>query len=326
MKRRAFIAALGSSAAVWPLAARAQQPVPVIGFLGSASAALFSGQLQAFRQGLGVVGYVEGRNIIIEYRWAEGRYDRLPELATDLVRRNIAAIVTSGGAPPALAAKAATSTIPIVFVTGGDPVETGIVASLRRPGANVTGVTSLNIEIGQKRLQLVRELMPAATVVAALVNPSSPTAEVQSKDMQSAARQLGLKIHILQASSEQDLTAVFAQLNQLQASALVISTDAFFISESAKLAELAALHGVPAIFQFRDYAAAGGLMSYGGSFAETYRLAGIYAGRVLKGETPANLPVQQVTKVELIINLKTAKTLGLTMPPSLLARADEVIE
>ena len=325
MKRRTFIAGLGGAVA-WPVLGRAQQPVPVIGFLGSASAALFSGQLQAFRQGLGVVGYVEGRNIMIEYRWAEGRYDRLPELATDLVRRNIAAIVTSGGAPPALAAKAATSTIPIVFVTGGDPVETGIVASLRRPGANVTGVTSLNIEIGQKRLQLVRELMPAATVVAALVNPSSPTAEVQSKDMQSAARQLGLKIHILQASSEQDLTAVFAQLNQLQASALVISTDAFFISESAKLAELAALHGVPTIFQFRDYAAAGGLMSYGGSFAETYRLAGIYAGRVLKGETPANLPVQQVTKVELIINLKTAKTLGLTMPPSLLARADEVIE
>ena len=249
--------------------------------------------------------------MMIEYRWAEGRYDRLPELAADLVRRNIAAIVTSGGAPPALAAKAATSTIPIVFVTGGDPVETGIVASLRRPEANVTGVTSLNIEIGQKRLQLVRELMPAATVVAALVNPSSPTAEVQSKDMQSAARQLGLKIHILQASSEQDLTAVFAQLNQLQASALVISTDAFFISESAKLAQLAALHGVPTIFQFRDFAATGGLMSYGGSFAETYRLAGIYAGRVLKGETPANLPVQQVTKVELIINLKTAKTLGL---------------
>ena len=325
MKRRAFIAGLGGAAA-WPVAARAQQPVPVIGFLGSASAALFSGQLQAFRQGLGVVGYVEGQNMMIEYRWAEGRYDRLPELAADLVRRNIAAIVTSGGAPPALAAKAATSTIPIVFVTGGDPVETGIVASLRRPGANVTGVTSLNIEIGQKRLQLVRELMPAATVVAALVNPSSPTAEVQSKDMQSAARQLGLKIHILQARSEQDLTAVFAQLNQLQASALVISTDAFFISESAKLAELAALHGVPAIFQFRDFAAAGGLMSYGGSFAETYRLAGIYAGRVLKGETPANLPVQQVTKVELIINLKTAKTLGLDIPPSLLARADEVIE
>ena len=325
MKRRTFIAGLGGAVA-WPVLGRAQQPVPVIGFLGSASAALFSGQLQAFRQGLGVVGYVEGRNMMIEYRWAEGRYDRLPELATDLVRRNIAAIVTSGGAPPALAAKTATSTIPIVFVTGGDPVETGIVASLRRPEANVTGVTSLNIEIGQKRLQLVRELMPAATVVAALVNPSSPTAEVQSKDMQSAARQLGLKIHILQASSEQDLTAVFAQLNQLQASALVISTDAFFISESAKLAELAALHGVPTIFQFRDYAAAGGLMSYGGSFAETYRLAGIYAGRVLKGETPANLPVQQVTKVELIINLKTAKTLGLTMPPSLLARADEVIE
>ena len=254
MRRREFIAGIGGAAA-WPVVARAQQPVPVIGFLGSASAALFSGQLQAFRQGLGVVGYVEGRNIIIEYRWAEGRYDRLPELATDLVRRNIAAIVTSGGAPPALAAKAATSTIPIVFVTGGDPVETGIVASLRRPGANVTGVTSLNIEIGQKRLQLVRELMPAATVVAALVNPSSPTAEVQSKDMQSAAKQLGLKIHILQASSEQDLTAVFAQLNQLQASALVISTDAFFISESAKLAELAALHGVPTIFQFRDFAA-----------------------------------------------------------------------
>ena len=288
----------------------AQQPVPVIGFLGSASAALFSGQLQAFRQGLGVVGYVEGQNMMIEYRWAEGRYDRLPELAADLVRRNIAAIVTSGGAPPALAAKAATTTIPIVFVTGGDPVETGIVASLRRPEANVTGVTSLNIEIGQKRLQLVRELMPAATVVVALVNPSSPTAEVQSKDMQSAAGLLGLKIHILQASSEQDLTAVFAQLNQLQASALVISTDAFFISESAKLAQLAVLHGVPAIFQFRDFAAAGGLMSYGGSFAETYRLAGIYAGRVLKGDS-CETACSAVTKVEFIINLRTAKTLGL---------------
>ena len=298
----------------------------MIGFLGSASAALFSGQLQAFRQGLGVAGYVEGQNMMIEYRWAEGKYDRLPELAADLVRRNIAAIVTSGGAPPALAAKAATTTIPIVFVTGGDPVETGIVASLRRPEANVTGVTSLNIEIGQKRLQLVRELMPAATVVVALVNPSSPTAEVQSKDMQSAAGLLGLKIHILQASSEQDLTAVFAQLNQLQASALVISTDAFFISESAKLAQLAVLHGVPAIFQFRDFAAAGGLMSYGGSFAETYRLAGIYAGRILKGDHPSELPVQQSTKVELIINLRTAKTLGLSVPLALLGRADEVIE
>jgi putative ABC transport system substrate-binding protein len=325
VRRREFIAALAGAAAC-PLVARAQKSVPVIGFLGSASAALFSGQLQAFRQGLGEVGYVEGQNTIIEYRWAEGKYDRLPELVADLVHRNVAAIVTSGGAPPALAAKAATTTIPIVFVTGGDPVETGIVASLRQPETNVTGITSLNIEIGQKRLQLVHELIPAATVVAALVNPSSPTAEMQSKDLQRAAGQLGLEIHILQASSEQDLAAVFAQLNKLQASALVISTDAFFISESAKLAELAVLHSVPAIFQFRDFAAAGGLMSYGGNFAETYRLAGIYAGRVFRGDHPKELPVQQSTKVELMINLRTAKALGLSVPLELLGRADEVIE
>jgi putative ABC transport system substrate-binding protein len=298
----------------------------VIGFLGSASAALFGAQLQALKKGLGEAGYVEHQNMTIEYRWAGGRYDRLPELAADLVRRNVAVIVTSGGAPPALAAKAATTTIPIVFVTGSDPVETGIVTSLRRPEANVTGVTSLNIEIGQKRLELIHELMPAATVVAALVNPSSPTAQAQSNDMQSAAGQLGLKIQILLASSEQDLTEAFAQLNQLQASALVISTDAFFISESTKLAQLAMLHGVPAIFQFRDFAAGGGLMSYGGSFAETYRMAGVYAGRVLRGDHPSELPVQQSTKVELFINLKTAKTLGITVTLPLLSRADEVIE
>jgi putative ABC transport system substrate-binding protein len=325
MRRREFIAGLGGAAA-WPVALHAQQRIPVIGFLGSASAPLFSGQLQAFRQGLGEVGYVEGQSIIIDNRWAEGRYDRLPELAADLVRRNVTAIVTSGGAPPALAAKAATTTIPILFVTGSDPVETGIVTNLRRPEANVTGVTSLNIEMGRKRLQLVHELMPAATIVVALVNPSSPTAEAQSKDMQSAAEQLGLKIHILQASSEQDLTAVFALLNRFQANALVISTDAFFISERVQLAHLAVLHKVPAVFEFRDFASAGGLMSYGANFAETYRLVGNYAGRVLKGDRPSELPVQQSTKVELIINLKTATALGLAVPLTLLGRADEVIE
>jgi putative ABC transport system substrate-binding protein len=325
MKRRAFIAGLGS-AAVWPMMAWAQQSHPVIGFLGSASAVLFGAQLHALRHGLHEVGYTEQQNVTIEYRWAEGRYDRLPELAADLVHHNVAVIVTSGGAPPALAAKAATTAVPIVFVTGSDPVETGIVASLRRPEANITGVTSLNIEIGQKRMELIHELMPAAKVVAGLVNPSSPTAEFQASAMQNAAAQLGLKIQILRASSKQSLTTVFDQVSQLQADALVISTDAFFISESQTLAQLAILHSVPAIFQFREFAANGGLISYGGSFAETYRLAGLYAGRILKGTHTSELPVQQSTKVELFINLKTAKALGVEVPASLLARADEVIE
>jgi len=278
----------------------------------------------AFHQGLMDTGYVEAQSVRIEHRWADGQYDRLPAMAADLVHRQVAVIVTNS--PGMLAAKAATTTIPIVFTTSGDPVELGFVASLARPGRNITGVTQLNVEVAPKRLELMHELVPTATIMAVLVNPAYPSAEIQSSGMQAAARTLGVQLHILRASNERDIDDAFATLAQLRAGAFVISSDPFFNSRAEQFAALALRHAVPTIFQYREFAAAGGLMSYGGSIIDSYRQAGVYTGRILKGEKPADLPVQQSTKVELIINLKTAKALGLEVPRTLIARADEVIE
>ena len=326
MKRREFIALLGSAAAS-PLAARAQQTaIPVVGFVNVASRQGYERPLSAFLKGLAEAGYVDGQNVAIEYRWAEGRSDRLPAMAADLVKNGVA-VIAATSTPAALAAKAATTTIPIVFEMGGDPIRLGLVPSLNRPGGNVTGVTQLNVEVAPKRLELLHELLPAATVMALLINPTNPAvAEPQSSDMLSAARTLGLELHVLNASTEPDFNDVFAKLRQLRAGGLVIEADPFFISRNDLLADLTVRHAVSAIFQFREFAAAGGLMSYGGSLPEAYRLAGLYTGRILKGEKPADLPVQQATKVDLVINLKTAKTFGLTIPLPLLGRADEVIE
>src|SRR5262245_17571102 len=325
-ERRSFLTLLGGTAA-WPFAARAEQAVPIIGFLGSTSRDLYESRLRAFHQGLKETGYVEGENAAIEYRWADGENERLPALAGELVQRRVAVIVAAGGTPSALAAKAATTTVPIVFGVAVDPVEVGLVASLNRPGGNVTGVTSLNVEIGPKRLELLRELIPAATTIALLVNPTSPRlAEQFSRAIEAAARALGLQTTVLHASSERDFDTVFGKLARLRADALLISPDNFLTAESRQLAALALRHEVPAFYQYRPFAVAGGLVSYGSSEAEYYRMVGTYAGKVLRGESPAELPVQQATKVELIINLKTAKTLGIAVPLPLSGRADEVIE
>jgi putative ABC transport system substrate-binding protein len=327
LRRREFIALVGGAATVWPLAARAQQSgMPLVGFLSSASPDQDAGRLRGFRQGLSKAGFVEGRNVSIEYRWAEEQNDRLPALVADLVRREVAVIVQAGQVLGAIIAKAATKTIPIVFVTGGDPVALGLVPSLNRPGGNVTGITTLSAELEPKRLELLHEVAPRATTVGALLNPSNPNAESQSKDLQAAARTLGLSLHLLNASSEDDFNTAFARLVQLRAGGLVIATDGLFISRGERLAAMAVEHAVPAIFQFRPFAAAGGLMSYGGDLVETYRQSGIYTARILRGEKPADLPVQQVTRVELIINLKSAKALGITVPLPLSGRADELIE
>jgi putative tryptophan/tyrosine transport system substrate-binding protein len=326
MKRRQFITLLGGAAA-WPVAARAQRPtMPVIGFLGSETPDLFADRFRAIRQGLSDAGYVEGRNLAIEYRWAESRNDRLPALAAELVGRRVAVIITSGSTSAALAAKGATTTIPIVFPISADPVAVGLVTSLNRPGANLTGITSLNAELHPKRLELLHQLTPDATITAFLVNPTNPNAEADMRDAQAAARTLGVRLQVLRASTEHDFDTSFTSLAQLGAGALVISSDALFNIRSEQLAALTIRHAVPTIFQTRAFAAAGGLMSYGVSVADTYRQIGVYAGRILNGEKPADLPVQQATKVELIINLKTAKALGITVPLALLTRADEVIE
>ena len=325
--RRKFLATLGGAAA-WPLAARAQQSaMPVLGFLSNASPDLYSDRLRTFRRGLKEAGYVEGQNVEIDYRWAEGHNDRLPALAAGLVHRQVTVIAAAGGTPSALAAKAATATIPIVFGVAVDPVEVGLVASLSRPGGNLTGVTNLNAEVGPKRLELMHELLAAATSFGVLVDPTSPTlAEAFSRDLQAAARALGVQIHVVHASTESDLDTVFANLVQLRASGLIIGPGSFFAGRGKQLGALSLRHAMPTVFQYREFVAAGGLMSYGSDETEYYRLVGIYVGRILKGEKPGDLPVQQATKVELIVNLKTAKALGITFPLPLLGRADEVIE
>jgi len=323
-RRREFITLLGGVAA-WPLAARAQQAaLPAVGFLNGGSSWEYAQMADAFRKGLGETGYIEGRNVWIEYRWAEGRYERLPALAADLVRRQVSVIAANTPASPI--AKAATTSIPIVFLTSADPVAAGLVASLNRPGGNLTGVAVLNVEVGPKRLELLHEAVPAASVVALLINPINPNSERQSKDMQAAARSLGLQLHALHASTERDFDTAFARLVQLRAGALIIGADAFFINQSEQLAALALRHAVPAIATYREFVAAGGMMSYGGDLADSFRIMGVYSGRILKGEKAADLPVQRETKFALIINLKTAKALGLTVPLPLLGRADEVIE
>jgi putative ABC transport system substrate-binding protein len=317
IRRRKFLATLGGAVVAAPLPARAVQlPMPVIGLIDSDAPETHTNLLRAFRQGLKEAGYVEGRDVGIEYRWSDGQYDRLPQLAADLVRRQVTVITTIDGSSSALAAKAATSTIPVVFRIGADPVALGLVASMNRPGDNVTGVTSLTVELVPKRLETLHELVPTASVLAFLVNPSSPFVETMSKDLLASAKILGLRIHILHASTESDLNSAFETVLQLSVGGLVIGSDVFFNSRSAELAALAIRHGLPAAYQYREFVAAGGLMSYGGSVEDSYRLAGAYTGRVLKGEKPADLPVQQSTKIELFINLRTAKALGLTVPAS----------
>jgi putative ABC transport system substrate-binding protein len=328
MKRREFITLLSGAAAAWPRAALAQQgAMPVIGFLNAAAAQNYAPLVAAFLKGLGEAGYVDGRNVRIEYRWAEDQNDRLPALAADLVQHQVA-VIAATSTPAALAAKAATTTVPIVFETAADPIQLGLVASLNRPGGNVTGVTQTNLEIAPKRLELLHELLPAARVMTLLVDPSNPAvAETTASQMLAAARTLGLELHVLNASTERDFDAVFTKISELRASGLVISAGtAIFVSRSGQLAALAARHAVPSVSAGRAFVMAGGLMSYGGDIVDAYRLTGGYVGRILKGEKPADLPVQQATKIELRINLKAAKALGVTVPLTLLGRADEVIE
>jgi len=327
VRRRHFINVIAGWLLVWPLAASAQQAaVPVIGFLGGGSLETDGNLVAGFRQGLSESGYIEGRNVSIEYRWAENQNDRLPALVSDLVRRQVNVII-GGNTPGVVAAKAATAAIPIVFLTASDPVAAGFAASLNRPGGNLTGVTFLGVEIGRKHFELMREVVPTASTIAFLLNPTNPTlADPLTRNAQAAARSLGLKLHVLHASTERDIEDAFATLAQLRADALVIGTDLFFTNRSKHLAGLTARHAVPAIYHYRGFATAGGLMSYGGSVTDASRLAGVYAGQILKGAKPGDLPVQQATKVELVLNLKTAKALGLTVPLSLLGRADEVIE
>jgi putative ABC transport system substrate-binding protein len=327
MRRREFITLLGGAAAAWPLVARPQQPaMPVIGFVSGGAPDTFGYLVSAFRQGLNDAGYVEGRNVAIEFRWAEGQYNRLPTLLADLVQRQVS-VLAATTTPGALAAKAATTSIPVVFATDGDPVQLGLVASLSRPGGNVTGATQLNVEVAPKRVELARELIPTARIIALLVNPANPLAQPVLGDSQAAAGVLGLGLHVVEARNEREFDAAFKAALEERADALVIaSADPLFGSRAELLGTLALHYRLPAIHQFRRFAAAGGLASYGGNFIDSYRQVGVYTGRVLKGERPGDLPVQQSTKLELILNLKTANALGIDVPRTLLARADEVIE
>jgi putative ABC transport system substrate-binding protein len=326
MRRREFIAVLGGTAAAWPLAARAQRAtMPVIGFLSSESYALWTRRLLAFHEGLGDTGYVEGRNVAIEYRWADGQNDRLAALAGDLVRRQVS-VIAAASTPVGRVAKAATTTIPIVFVMNSDPVAAGLVASLNQPGGNLTGIVGLGADLGQKQLEMLHQLVPTATLIAVLINPTSPSAEAISKNVEASARTLGLQVHVVYASTEPEFDTVFATLAQLRAGALAVGADPFFTSRSGQLAALALRYSLPMVCQFREFVGAGGFISYGPNLTEVYRSLGVQTGRILKGTKPVDLPVEQITKIELIINMKTAKALGITVPLPLLGRADEVIE
>jgi putative ABC transport system substrate-binding protein len=328
MRRREFITLVGCAVAAWPLAARAQQPaMPAIGYLGLETPEQYASRLRAFREGLASTGFEEGRNVTIEFRWAEGRNDRVPKLVADLVGRKVSVIAAPGGAPGSLAAKAATSTIPIVFEMGADPIALGLVENLNHPGGNITGATSLNTEVNPKRLELLHEVMPAATTFGLLVNPTSPAnAQASAKLVKTAANDLALELQVFEASTERDFDTIFAALAKQRVAGLVISNDIFYATRSEQLAAAALRYAVPAIHESRDFTAAGGLMGYGGSFTEAHKQAGVYVGRILKGEKPGDLPIVLSTKVELFINLKTAKILRLTIPLALLGRADGVIE
>jgi putative tryptophan/tyrosine transport system substrate-binding protein len=326
MKRRDFITIIGASAVTWPLAVWAQQAMPVIGFLNAASPGPLRQQIAAFHEGLKESGYVEGQNVAVEYRWAEGQYDRLPALAADLARRQVSVIASGGGAPAVFAVKAATTTIPIVFTAGADPVGLGLVASLNRPGANITGVYHFATGLEAKRLGLLHEMVPKAATIAVLVNPNYSEAESQLREVQEAAARLGVQLVVMRANAVSDFDAAFSTVVQHQSGALLVCASPFFNTRREQLVVLAVRHALPTIYEWRDFAAAGGLMSYGTSLADAYRQAGIYAGRILKGAKPTDLPIVQSTKFEFVINLNTAKALGLTIPPGLLAIADEVIE
>ena len=328
MRRRDFIKVIAGSAAVWPLAARAQQAsrMPVVGFLNAAIADQYKKFTDEFRRGLREMGFVEGQNVLVEYRWADGQYERLPDLAADLINRRVA-VIAATSTPAALVAKRATTTIPIVFTTGSDPVELGLVANIARPGGNVTGATQITMELGPKRVELLHQLVPKAAVLALAVNPNNPAvAEAQIRDAQDAARSLGLQLEILRASTEEEFDKAVANLPQRAGGLVIAGGDSFFLSESAKLAAITVRHNVPAIFHGREFAASGGLLSYGASVADSYHLAGIYTGRILTGEKPGDLPVQRSSKLEIFINLRTAKTLGVTIPQGLVISAGEVFE